>query len=239
MVSAIATALDTNHDSVISGAEMDSAPTSLKTLDKNGDGRLTIDELLPAFGRGGEGGPGREGRGGEGREGRGGAAEPGETPTTSPDELVSLLMAFDKNGDGQLDKAEVPERMQGIFDRADVNKDGKVNADEIRKSAAAASQPNAMGGRGRGEGGREGFGREGREGMDGRGRGGPGGPGGFDRLLTALDTDKDNAISAAEMTAAPAALRTLDTNKDGQLTPDEYSPAGRGGRGGDPMKETR
>ena len=228
MPSAIAAALDINHDSVISGAEMDGAPASLKTLDKNGDGRLTIDELLPAFGRGGEGG--------RGREGRGGAAEPGETPTTSPDELVSLLMAFDRNSDGQLEKAEVPERMQGIFDRADVNKDGKLDAVDTSKSAAAAAQPSAVGGRGRGEGGREGFGRGGREGMDGRGRGGPGG---FDRLLTALDTDKDNAISAAEMTAAPAALRTLDANKDGQLTPDEYSTAGRGGRGGDPINPTK
>lgn len=226
--SAIATALDTNRDATISGAEMDAAPASLKTLDKNGDGRLTFDELLPAFGRGGEGPRGREGRGGEGREGRGGAGEPGETPTTSPDELASLLMAFDRNGDGQLEKTEVPERMQGIFDRADVNKDGKVNADEIRKSAASASQPNSMGGRGRGEG-REGFGGEGR---------GRGGPGGFDRLLTALDTDKDNAVSAAEIAAAPTSLRTLDTNKDGQLTPEEYGTPGRGGRGGDARKET-
>ena len=117
--SAIATALDTNKDSIISGDEMDKAPAALKALDKNGDGQLTMDELMPAFG-----GRGREG-GGEGRgrgemEGRGGANEPGETPATSPDELVSLLMAFDKNGDGQLDRAEVPERLQGIFDRADL-----------------------------------------------------------------------------------------------------------------------
>ena len=42
-------------------------------------------------------------------------------------------------------------------------------------------------------------------------RRGPGGPGGFqDKLVTALDTDKNGTISAAEIAAAPQSLRTLD-----------------------------
>lgn len=217
MTSPVAMALDTNRDMTISSSEIDAAPTSLKVLDRNNDGRIAGEELMPAFGRGG-----REGEGGrEGREGRGGrAGEPGETPATSPDELVALLMAFDANKDGQLDKAEVPERMQGLFERADTNKDGKLTADEIRKSASAAPQPGA--GRGR-----EGFGREGREGREG-GRGPGGMPGMTDRLVTALDTNKDGVLSADEIANAPASLRTLDTNKDGQLTPDEYRAAGPG-----------
>ncbi len=213
MPSPIATALDTNRDTTISASEMDNAQAALKTLDRNGDGRLAGEELMPAFGRGGRE-DGREREGGEG--GRGGrAGEPGDTPATSPDELTTMLMSFDANHDGQLDKNEVPERMQGIFDRADLNKDGKINADEIRKSAAAASQP-------MGRGGREGFGREGRG--EGPGRGGM-----TDRLLAALDTNADGVISGDEIAAAPAALRALDANKDGQLTPDEYRAAGRMG----------
>lgn len=224
MGSPLATALDTNQDNTISGAEIDAAPSALKAIDRNNDGRLANEELMPAFGPGGRGPGGREGgereggREGGGRGGRGGnMAEPGETPATSPEELASLLMAFDRNSDGNLEKSEVPERMLGIFDRADTNKDGKVNADEIKKSAAASRQINEMGGRegfgreGREGGGREGFGREGR---------GPGMPG--DRLMTALDTNKDGVISADEIAAAPSALRTLDTNKDGQLTADEF-----------------
>ena len=203
MTSPLLTALDTNRDTTISPTEIDAAPASLKVLDKNNDGRIAGEELMPAFGPGGREGGGREGRGREGMPGN--PNEPGETPATSPDELVALFMAFDVNKDGQLTKSEVPERMQGLFDRADANKDGKLNADEIRKSAAATPQPGARGGRG------------------------PGGmPGMNDRLVTALDTNKDGALSADEIANAPASLRMLDTNKDGQLTPDEYRNAGPG-----------
>ena len=41
-------ALDTNHDGVISSAEMDSAPASLKTLLKNGATELRREDLRPA-----------------------------------------------------------------------------------------------------------------------------------------------------------------------------------------------
>lgn len=40
-------ALDTNHDGTISADEIANAPAALKTLDKNGDGQLTQDELRP------------------------------------------------------------------------------------------------------------------------------------------------------------------------------------------------
>ena len=39
--------LDANHDGVIDAEEIANAPAALKKLDKNGDGKLTMDELLP------------------------------------------------------------------------------------------------------------------------------------------------------------------------------------------------
>jgi len=47
-------------------------------------------------------------------------------------------------------------------------------------------------------------------------------------LVKALDGDADGVISAAEIAAAATSLLTLDANGDGQLTPDEFAPAGDG-----------
>jgi hypothetical protein len=51
-------ALDTNHDGILSAEEIAHAPEALKTLDRNGDGQIAEDEVLPAFGRGPGGGRG-------------------------------------------------------------------------------------------------------------------------------------------------------------------------------------
>ena len=221
------TALDTDQDGVISASEIAGASAALLKLDKNGDGQITEEEIRPNFGGRGEGRG--EGRGGGRGEGRGPEAE-ATGPT--PEELLQTLMMFDKNKDGKIEKVELPERMQGMFDRGDSNKDGFLTADEIRKMAAA--QPAPGGGRG-----------EGREEGRGGGRGGPGGPGGgmmrFDPILAAIDTDHDGTLSAAEIRNAPAAVKTLDKNNDGQITSDEAMPAfggrGRGeGRQGPPQQ---
>ena len=52
----------------------------------------------------------------------------------------------------------------------------------------------------------------------------------LDPILAALDTNSDGELSAAEVAAAPAALRKLDKNGDGQLTEDEvrFNFGGRG-----------
>lgn len=62
-------------------------------------------------------------------------------------------------------------------------------------------------------------------------RGGPGrhghGPGMFrigHPVVRALDADKDRELSAAELSGASAALRALDTNKDGSVAKDELHP---------------
>jgi hypothetical protein len=62
-------ALDKNHDGVIDEQEIKDASDSLRSLDKNKDGKLTLDELRPPRPEGGDepgarpGGPGRSGEG--------------------------------------------------------------------------------------------------------------------------------------------------------------------------------
>ena len=95
--------------------------------------------------------------------------------------------------------------------------------------AVAVAQPPERGGR-RDDGGRS-SGERGGEG----GRGGePGRPpaGRPSPVIEALDTDHDGIISAEELKNASASLLTLDKNKDGQLTEDEYRPQRPGGAGG-------
>ncbi|MHC5024134.1 MAG: hypothetical protein ACYTGG_09515 [Planctomycetota bacterium] len=66
------------------------------------------------------------------------------------------LAELDANGDGKLQRSEVPERMQGFFNRLDANGDGAVDEQEMQNF-----------------GGRRGGGPGGRGGRDGGGR--PGG----------------------------------------------------------------
>lgn len=122
-------------------------------------------------------------------------------------------MEFDKNADGVLTKDELPERMQGLFARADANQDSKLTREELTKLATASAPANSGGGPPRGEG-RPGF----------------GGPP-ADPIFTALDTDHDGKVSAAEIAQAAASIAKLDKNQDGRITEDEVRPAFGGPRG--------
>lgn len=57
--------------------------------------------------------------------------------------------------------------------------------------------------------------------------GDPGASGRGRRLHVLLDANRDGVISKAEIDGAPAVLRTLDKNADGQLTSDEVRPRRR------------
>lgn len=59
-------ALDTNDDGEISAEEIEGAVDALKKVDRNGDGKLSRDELRPPPPPHGRGGPPPRGEGGEG-----------------------------------------------------------------------------------------------------------------------------------------------------------------------------
>lgn len=61
MVPPLFAALDANHDGMIDEDEIKNAAEALKKLDKNNDGKITMDEMRPAR-PGGPGGEGANGR---------------------------------------------------------------------------------------------------------------------------------------------------------------------------------
>jgi len=95
--------------------------------------------------------------------------------------LITRMLAFDANGDGQLTLEEITDgRLHRLFGRADTDRDGTVTKAELTAVAAAitAEFPNAgrrggPGGPGRGP---RGFGGPPPGGPGGPPPGGPGGP---------------------------------------------------------------
>ncbi len=125
-----------------------------------------------------------------------------------------LVKALDVNHDGVIDASEIAGASAALL-TLDANHDGKLSADELRPPHH----------------GPEGTGPDGQQ---------PPKPPGDDAsgkrphppLVAALDVNNDGVIDAAEIANAPAALKTLDKNGDGQLTQDELRPAGGRGPGG-------
>lgn len=221
-------ALDADEDGEISGAEIEQAAAKLKTLDKNGDGKLTADELRPA-GRGFGGGPGGPGGGfGPGPGGFGGTPPGGpggfgggppgggpggpgggRGPALSPEQTVARFLERDENKDGKLSKEELGSRLQGLLTRADKDKDGFATKEELTR-LAESEVAGQRGGPGGGFGGGPG-GPGGGPGFDGapRGFGGPpgfgggppGGPGAFLDRLFELDADKDGKLTREELSS--------------------------------------
>lgn len=107
-------ALDADKDGKLSAEEIANATAQLKTLDKNGDGELTANELLPA-GFGGPAGQGRPGNAGQ---------NPGMN-------FKRLLENRDKDGDGKLSGDEIPPQFSQRLEQIDINGDGAIDEDEF------------------------------------------------------------------------------------------------------------
>jgi collagen type III alpha len=224
-------ALDADGDHQLSAKEIENAVTALKTLDKNEDGKLGVDELRPRFGGrpGGPDGDGREpgfpdARDGAGRpdgRGPGGGAAPrdGERPANN-DEVLSRVLSFDKNEDGKLTKDELPERMQGMIERGDSNGDGALDKEELAKIAASfqgqGRRPDGDRPAGRGPGAPD---------AGPAGRGGPPNPEMMVEMAMRFDADGDGKLNREELTKFAQEM--------GRRRAGEGNPQGRGGRDAD------
>jgi len=149
-------ALDANGDHEIDATEMENAAKALKSLDRNGDGRLSPEDI--------EGPEGDRGGPGQGNRGRRAGRESGPG---GPPEILDRIKSFDKNNDGKITQDELPERMQRMMERLDANDDGAIDGAELEAIGQRMQ-------RGQGPGG---FGPQGGPGGRGPGPGGPGGRG--------------------------------------------------------------
>ena len=154
------------------GAMGDSAQmvNQIMTQDKNGDGRLTLDEvdertarMLQRADQNNDQAIDRNelstaidqmrqrfGGGGFGGPGGGGFGGPGGG--RGGDDATQRIMSLDKDGDGKISVDEAPEseQVRGMLRQADANGDGAVDASEIEQFSRR------MGGRMRGATGRDG-----------------------------------------------------------------------------------
>ena len=158
---------DLNGDGVLRGDELQGpmAHRMLQEGDQNQDGALDRNEITAAmqnmrnqFGAGPGGpnaGPGAFQGGFRGGAGRG---------NLDPQQMTAQMMQFDKNGDGQLSPAEVPQEARRMLGNADQDGDGLLSPAELQ----AVNE--RMGERMRGAQGR---GFRGRAAQDGAERGGP------------------------------------------------------------------
>jgi hypothetical protein len=144
------------------------------------------------------------------------------------DDLVPRMMAFDKDADGKLTRAEVTDaRLQRLFDRADANKDGTVTREELTALAAREAVSD------RGRGGPGGFG-----GPPGGGPGGPMRPGeilpGMFQQRLKLSAEQKSQVDDLQKEVDARLAKILTSEQNAQLKemrsrgPGGFGPPGRG-----------
>ena len=153
---------DKNGDGKLSADEVpDRLAPMLRGADQDGDGAITKAELNSSMEqmrnrfRGG-GGPG-------GGTGPGGGFGPGGG-AFNPQQMVQQFAQLDRNRDGKLTADEVPEQMRRMLQGGDQDGDQAINMQELQQIAERMSQRYGRGGeRGFGE---RGFGERGERGGD-------------------------------------------------------------------------
>ncbi|MDF1862165.1 MAG: hypothetical protein P1U87_18255, partial [Verrucomicrobiales bacterium] len=113
--------IDKDGDKAISQEEAGERWERMKALDKDEDGKVTLQEMAAARGGAGGGpkGPGGDAPGGKGGPGRGkGGPE--------------MFKRADKNNDGKLTKDEVPEQAWARLSQLDKDGDEAISAEEAK-----------------------------------------------------------------------------------------------------------
>lgn len=124
--------LDADHNGELSAKEVKNASKALSSLDRNGDKKLSREELRPRFDRRGR--------------------RPGPPREFSSEEFVERFLQRDENEDGKISKEEYPERWRDHFDRVDGNDDGFLDRAELKRLAEHfAARINRGPGDGRGD----------------------------------------------------------------------------------------
>jgi hypothetical protein len=143
-------ALDTDHDGIISAEEIANAPQSLKKLDKNGDGKITPDELHPPRPKDGPPPDGNnaapkkrkppvQAQGQDQNPPPAGPKDPPDGPKGPRDQNdpphgpphSPLMAALDTDKDGTLSADEIANASESLK-KLDKNGDGKLTPDEYR-----------------------------------------------------------------------------------------------------------
>ena len=136
--------------------------------------------------------------------------------------FVDRMMAFDKNHDGKLTRAEITDdRLLDLFDRADANHDGIVTKEELNALYTKEASTRQNDGPGRGRGG---------------GRGGFGGPQ-AGQVIPGFMQDRLN-LTDDQKQKLQALQKEVDAKLDAILSPEQRQqlkqPGGPGGPGGPP-----